>query len=130
MRHAKILMYKDDVIMGFVRTTIFSMFRLLVILLTIEITQCLYSETRAVNNSVPLKGTVTITQPAGETPPANANENIGQQQQNLPIWGVELNACKITGDEAHRLAKEGILIGDDSEDNYINLEGGNVLINP
>lgn len=33
-------------------------------------------------------------------------------------------------DEVNRLAKEGILIGSDSEDNYINLEHGNVLLNP
>ncbi len=116
--------------MIYLRANLFSMFRLLIILLTIEITQCLYAGAGAADSSMPLKGEVTITQPAEEISQPNTNENIGQQQQNLSIWAVELNAYKISGDEAHRLAKEGILIGDDSEDNYINLEGGNVLINP
>ncbi len=33
-------------------------------------------------------------------------------------------------DEAYRLAKEGVLIGSDSDDNYISLKQGNILLSP
>jgi hypothetical protein len=46
------------------------------------------------------------------------------------IWGVEINACHFGGDEANRLAKEGILIGTESANNYLSLEGGNILLTP
>ena len=36
----------------------------------------------------------------------------------------------LNGDEANRLAREGVLIGSDSVNNYLSLEGGNILLNP
>jgi hypothetical protein len=46
------------------------------------------------------------------------------------ISGVALFAYNLGGDEAKRLAKDGIFIGRNSVGNYIDLEGGNILLNP
>ena len=46
------------------------------------------------------------------------------------IPGTIIYASKIGGDEAHRLAKEGVFIDASSKNNYIDLANGNILLNP
>ena len=66
----------------------------------------------------------------------NACKNASQEEPNLVeaenqiVPGVVIYASTFGGDEADRLAKDGVFIGSNSKDNYIELQGGNVLLNP
>jgi len=46
------------------------------------------------------------------------------------IPGAAIYAANFSGDEANRLAKDGVYISGNSCGNYLDLEGGNILLNP
>lgn len=50
--------------------------------------------------------------------------------KNHLIPGAAIYASTPGGDEANRLAKDGVFIGTDSKSNYIDLANGNILLNP
>jgi len=74
-------------------------------------------------------------EPPGLSGPAAGIPNSGKTKQLIEkevplISGTLINVSKFGGDEALRLAKEGIFIGADSADNYIDLANGNILLSP
>ena len=46
------------------------------------------------------------------------------------IEGLTVYACDIGPDELNRLAREGVIIASNSSNNYLNLEQGNIMLNP
>jgi hypothetical protein len=52
------------------------------------------------------------------------------QIDNQVIPGVTIYSANIGGDEASRLAKDGVFIGSNTAHNFIDLQGGNILLNP
>ncbi len=52
------------------------------------------------------------------------------EQQNHVMPGIAIYAHTFGGDEANRLAKDGVLIGGNSVGNYIDLQSGNILLTP
>lgn len=50
--------------------------------------------------------------------------------QDCWVEGISMYVHDYGIDEVNRLAKNGVLIGDDSQDTYVNLKQGNILLNP
>src|ERR1700677_4339340 len=75
---------------------------------------------------------VAFAQPATmATAKANLEEETHKVElQNHVVPGVAIYAHNFGGDEANRLAQDGVLIGSNSLGNYIELQSGNVLLTP
>jgi len=107
-------------------------FRLLFLSLILTATQATYFSASA--NSTSSRELLATTQPAAATTAAlqttAAAETCLSDEQSGFLPGIEIDACRFGGDEANRLAREGILIGSNSKCNFIDLEHGNILLAP
>ncbi len=77
---------------------------------------------------------VVVPAPSADQMAADKS-TIPEQSQSIEtdtpsIPGAAIYACHIGYDEAKRLAKDGVYIGSRSMRNYIDFEGGNILLNP
>jgi len=78
---------------------------------------------------------LSFTQPSSEPVMANYKTVLEQEtrlveEQKHVIPGTTIYAHNFGGDEANRLAKDGVLIGCKSSDCYIDLQSGNILLTP
>jgi hypothetical protein len=77
---------------------------------------------------------IALAQPSsvqtGRCKEARLEETVLIEAQNQFVQGVAIYASTFGGDEAKRLAQEGVFIGPNSGENYIDLQGGNILLNP
>ncbi len=80
----------------------------------------------------PVPNMMAVIEPA--TAQTATCKNVPEQTRLMAaegqvIPGVAIYSCNFGCDEATRLAKEGVYIGSNSIRNYIDLKGGNILLN-
>ncbi len=96
--------------------------------------QAVYLAAFANSNEASTPDVVALAQPSpvqtGACKNALQEETRFIEAQNQFVPGVAIYASSIGGDEANRLAKDGVFIGGNSVRDYIDLQGGNILISP
>lgn len=96
--------------------------------------QSFYIAASAESNPAQAETLVAFAQPRSVTmanyKTALEEETRLVEAQNHVIPGIAIYAHNFGGDEASRLAKDGVIIGSNSVDNYIDLQSGNVLLTP
>jgi hypothetical protein len=106
----------------------------LIICLTLTVGQAVYLTARAQSIESPIPQMVAMAQPSAAQIATCKNalkeESRLVEINNQFIPGVAFYAATISGDEARRLAKDGVIIGGNSGKNYIDLQDGNILLNP
>jgi hypothetical protein len=94
--------------------------------------QAIYRSASANSNVTEPSQMLASRQPmsAGVVSPQTTEETCLAGTEKILVPGTEIDACQFGGDEANRLAREGILINSNSSSNYIDLEAGNILLAP
>lgn len=101
------------------------------ICLTLTVGQGSYSAVCAESDKMSAPNVVALAAPstsAMATKKAVLEETRVIDEQFIP--GIAIYASNFGGDEANRLAQDGVYIGENSFGNYLDLKGGNILLNP